>query len=229
MLRPQKSISKKEIKEDKLVTSYFEVRKWMDENKRMVWYIVAAPLVIVAIVFLWSQKKTEWDASASAMMAKVTPYYDDGRYELAIDGNPQEGVQGLQAVVDEYGGTHNGQFAKLYLANSYFALKNYDKALEYYDDVNIKDRMIIAAALAGEAACYEAKGEFFKAASYYEKAASKNMDQIQGPENLQKAAVNYAAAGNKEKAVEIMRAIKKEFPASTYARNADMYIAEYSL
>jgi len=163
------------------------------------------------------------------MLAKVTPYYDEGKYDQAINGVPQEGTQGLQAIVDEHGSTKVGQLAKLYLADSYYALKNYDKALECYDDISVSDKLVSASAIAGVAACYEAKGDFSKAASYFEKAASKNMTPMQAPENLQRSAVNYAAIGKKEKAVELLQTLKKEFPTSTYAREVDRFIAEYSL
>jgi tetratricopeptide (TPR) repeat protein len=228
MLKPQKKISRKEIKEDKLVTAYFDSRKWIEENKRLVGYIVAAPLIIIALWFWWHQKTNEWNDKATTMLAKVSPYYDESKFDLAISGNPQEGTQGLQAIVDEYGSTQAGELAKLYLANSYYALKNYDKALEYYDDISVSDMMVSSSAIAGAAACYEAKGDFSKAASAFEKAASKNMTMVQGPENLQRAAVNYAAAGKKEKAVELLQTLKKEFPTSPYAREADRFIAEYS-
>jgi tetratricopeptide (TPR) repeat protein len=163
------------------------------------------------------------------MLAKIIPFYDDGRYDLAINGVPQEGTQGLQAVVNEHGSTHAGEIAKLYLANSYFATKNYDKALSTYDDISISDKMTTASAYAGMAACYEAKGDFTNAASYFEKAAAKNMAEVQAPENLQRSAENYAAAGKKEKAIELLQKIKKEFPSSSYARDVDLFIAEYSV
>jgi len=228
MLKPQKKLSRREIKEDKLVTTYFKARSWIEENKRLVGYIIAAPLIIVAIWFWWNQKTNEWNENAAAMLAKVAPYYDEGKYELAINGVPQEGIQGLQAIVDEHGSTTTGQYAKLYLADSYYALKNYDKALEYYDDVSASDKMITASAIAGKAICYEAKGDFSQAASYFEKAASKNMTLAQAPENLQRSAVNYAAAGKKEKAIELLKTLKKEFPTSSYARDVERFIAEYS-
>ena len=162
------------------------------------------------------------------MLAKVVPYFDQGKYDPAINGVPQEGTQGLQAIVDEHGSTKTGQLAKLYLANSYYAIKNYNKALEYYDDISVSDKLVSASAIAGAAACYEAKGDLSKAASYFEKAASKNMTLMQAPENLQRSAVDYAAAGKKEKAVELLQTLKKEFPTSTYAREVDRFIAEYS-
>ena len=228
MLKPQKKVSRKEIKEDKLVKTYFEAREWVEENQKIVAYIVAAPLILALLWFWWHSKTNEWNDNATTMLAKVIPFYDNGRYAETINGVPQEGIQGLQAIVDEYGSSHTGQIAKLYLANSYYATKNYDKAFTYYEDVSLSDKMITASAYAGAGSCYEAKGDFIKAAAYFEKAASKNMTSIQAPENLQRSAVNYAAAGKKDKAIELLQTLKKEFPTSSYARDVDRYIAEYN-
>jgi tetratricopeptide (TPR) repeat protein len=229
MLKPQKKISKREIKEDKLVTKYFEARTWLDENTKILSYVGIGLAALIVIGFLWSKSRADSNEKATAMLAKVTPYYDEGRYDLAINGVPQEGTQGLQAIVDELGSSNAGEVAKLYLANSYFALKNYDKALSTYDNISVSDKMMTASAYAGMGACYEAKGDYSHAAIYFEKAASKNTAEVQAPENLQRSAINYAAAGQKEKAVELLQKLKKEFPSSSYAREVDRYIAEFSV
>jgi tetratricopeptide (TPR) repeat protein len=228
MLKPQKKVSRREIKEDKLVTVYFQARGWIEQNTKILSYIGIGLIGVVVIAFLWTKNRAESNDKATTMLAKIIPYYDQGKYDLVIDGVPQEGTQGLQTVVDEHGSTNAGQFAKLYLANSYFAIKNYDKALEYYDDISVSDKIVSASALAGVASCYEAKGDLSEAASYFEKAASKNMSPMQAPENLQRSAINYAAIGKKEKAVELLQTLKKEFPTSSYTREVDRYIAEYS-
>lgn len=219
----------KEIKEDRLVTMYFQTRAWIDQNKRLAAYIVGVPIAIAVIIFFWVQKRSEWNLEATAKLAKVISYYDQGKYQEAVNGVPQEGIQGLEAIVQEHGGVPSGQLAKFYLANSYFALGNYEKALSTYDDVSVSDKIITSAALAGVAACYEVKGNHREAASYYEKAASKGVTDLQAPMNLQRAAVNYAAAGEKGKAVDILQKIKKEFPSSVAAHDVDKYIAEFSL
>ena len=229
MLKPQKKISRREIKEDKLVTKYFEARGWIDANAKILSYVGIGLAGLVVIGFLWSKSRADSNEKATAMLAKVIQYYDAGRYDNAVNGVPQEGTQGLQAIVDEHGSTQAGEIAKLYLANSYYALRNYDKALNVYDDISVSDKMIKASAYAGMAACYEAKGDFSHAASYFEKAASKNMTIMQSPENLQRSAANYAAAGKKDKAIELLQMLKKEFPSSSYARDVDIFIAEYSI
>ncbi|MBI4429823.1 MAG: tetratricopeptide repeat protein [Ignavibacteriales bacterium] len=228
MLKPKKKITRKEMKEDKLVTTYFETRSWIEENRRLVGYIVGIPIVLVVALFLWNLNLKESNQNATAKLAKVIPYYDQGRYEEAINGAPQEGViQGLAAIVNEHGNTDAGQIAKLYLANCYFAGADYPKALEQYLEADLEDKMLAASALSGAAACQEALKRYDEAALLFEKAASRNMTGLQAPENLHHAAANYALAGKRQRAAELLKKIKKEFPESAFARDIDRYLAQY--
>ena len=216
------------MKEDKLVTSYFEARSWVDENRRLVGYAVGVPVLLLVGLFLWTLNLKESNENATAKLSKVIPYYDQGKYEEAINGAPQEGlIQGLTAIVNEHGNTESGQLAKLYLGNCYFAKSEYQKALEQYLDADLEDKMLAASALSGAAACHEAMNHHEDAAVLFEKAASKNMTGLQAPENLHHAAVNYGLAGKKERASELLRKLKKEFPESALARDIDRYLTQY--
>ncbi|HAL56898.1 MAG TPA: hypothetical protein DCP63_10600 [Bacteroidetes bacterium] len=226
MLKAQKKISKREIKEDKLVTSYFEAKSWYQENKKLVSSVLTGLVVVViGIVVITNNMRTN-NEKATAELGKVIRYYDQGQYELAINGNPQENVRGLAAIVSDYGSTESGEIATLYLANSYYAQENYDKALEFYLDVDVSDELLSATALAGAAGCYEAKGDHETAATYFERAAFKNGKGVLAPENIFHAAHNFSLAGKKEKAVELYKKLKKDHPTSSYARDIERYIAE---
>lgn len=227
MLKPKKGITKREIKEDKLVTGYFKSRAWIEENKRLMSYIVAIPLVLLAILWFVENNRRQSNERATTDLAKVYHLYDQGQYQIAVDGIPQENIRGLQSIVDDYGSTQAGEMAKLYLADCYFSLNNYAKALTYYQGVDLSDKFLSSSALSGEASCYEAQGNHEDAASLYEQAASKYMTSLQAPENLLRAATNYSVAGKKEKAADMLHRLKKEFPTSTYAMDADRYLAEY--
>ena len=117
--------------------------------------------------------------------------------------------------------------AKLYLADCYFNLKDFDKSQKYFSDFDLSDKFLASSAIAGEASCYEAKNNHEEAAVLYEKAASKYMTVLQAPDDLFSAAKNYAQAGKKDKAAEMLNRLKKEFPASPYARELDRYLVEF--
>jgi TolA-binding protein len=227
MLKPKKGISKREIKEDKLVTTYFNTRKWIEANRKLMSYVFSAIAVLIAVAWFVNNNQRQSNERATTDLAKVYQIYDQGQYQLAVNGIPQENIRGLQAIVDEYGSTKSGEIAKLYLANCYFNLGDMDKALKYFKDVDVNDKLLASSALSGIGACYEAKGNCDEAAGYFEQAASKFMTPIQAPDNLFKAASNYSVAGKKEKAADMLHRLKKEFPTSNYARDIDRYLVEF--
>lgn len=229
MLKPKKKITKKEIKEDKLVTTYFEATTWYETNKKIVNGALVGVVVLAIVVVAYMNNINANNQKANTELGKVISYYDQGRFDVAISGNLQENIRGLQSIVDDYGSTKAGELAKFYLANAYFAQNDYDKALKYFLDVSVKDELVTASAIAGAGACYEAKNDYEKAATTYEKAAFKSTKDVNAAENMFHAARNYLSAGKKEKAAELFKKVKKEFPTSIVAREIDRWIAQASV
>ena len=228
MLKPKKKISKKEIKEDRLVTTYFEATTWYETNKKIVNGVLVGVVILAIVVVAYMNNVNSNNQKANTELGKVMSYYDQGKFDVAISGNLQENIRGLQSIVDDYGSTKAGELSKFYLANAYFSQNDYDKALKYFLDVSVKDDMITASAIAGAAACYEVKNDYEKAASAYEKAAFKSTKDVNAAENMFHAARNYLSAGKKEKAAELFKKVKKEFPNSIVAREIDRWIAQAS-
>ena len=228
MLKPKKKISKKEIKEDKLVTSYFEATTWYQANKKTVNGVLTGLVVLAVVIVAYMNNVSSNNLKATSELGKISSYYDQGKYDVAVNGNLQENVRGLQAIVDDYGSTKAGELATFYLANCYFAQSNYDKALKYFLDVDVSDELITVSSLAGAAACYEAQGNHDKAASTFEKAAFKYAKDVNAADNMFHAAKNYLVAGNKEKAAELFKKIKKDHQTAAIARDIDRWIAEAS-
>jgi tetratricopeptide (TPR) repeat protein len=228
MLKPKKKISKKEIKEDTLVTSYYEATTWYQANKKTVNGVLTGLVVLAVVIVAYMNNVSSNNVKATSELGKISPYYDQSKYDVAINGNLQENVRGLQAIVDDYGSTKAGELATFYLANCYFAQGNHEKALKYFLDVDVNDELITVSSLAGAAACYEAQGNHEKAASTFEKAAFKYAKDVNAAENMFYAAKNYLASGNKEKAAELFKKIKKDHQTAAIARDIDRWIAEAS-
>lgn len=221
MLKPKKKITKREIKEDTLVTTYFEAQTWFEANRKRLSTVFTAVLVAgVAVWFYWNNL-TAQNQAATADLGKILRYYDQGAYETAINGSPRENIRGLRQIVDEYGGTTSGDLAAFYLANSYFARGDYARALEYYEQADVSDPSIEASVTAGIAACLEAEGKHLEAAQAYEKAARNERLKVLAPEYLSRAGHCYLQAGEKEKAAEVLRTLKTSHPTSPFAREAD--------
>ncbi|MBI5019852.1 MAG: tetratricopeptide repeat protein [Ignavibacteriales bacterium] len=233
MLKPKKKLTKTEIKQDTLLTSYAKLTSYYDTYKKYINYGITGLIAVIIIIVVYVNNKKANDEKAATELGKIFSIYDRGttdprQYQIAIDGQPERGLTGLKTIVDNYGSTTSGEIARFYLAQAYLNLDKVDEALKNFNSFSSDNEILSASAEAGVAACYERKNEFDEAASYYEKAAKIASDQNTTPEYLNSAALCYGKIGNKEKAITILKRIKKEFPKSQVAREVDRYISQFS-
>lgn len=228
-LKARKKITHKEIKKDKLVTGYFEARNWLDsdENKKKVYIGIAAVVVIVAGIFLYTSNRNAKNEEAEVKLSAVISLYEQGKYPEAMNGDPAAGIMGLNAIVNEYGSTNSGETAKLYLGNCFFNLKDYDNALKQFDSYSGSNDIVKSSCISGIGAIYEAKGDLKKAGEYYEKAANVNKGVVINQENLFYAIRAYTNAGDKESARRIFASLKEQYPKSKYINESKRFESEF--
>lgn len=226
MLKKQKELAKRVKKQDDLITTYENAVFWYESNKKLLANVGIAIALLVAGGWFYINNKNTNNQKAANEFAKVFSYYDNGQYQLAINGVPEKNVRGLQAIVNDYGSTRYGNLAEFYLANCYFNTGDVDKAMAAYDDASLDAPILESSRIAGIAACYEAKMNHADAAKYFEKAGKSNANDPNTAEYLANAARNYAQSGNKEQAIELYKLIKKEHSSSAAARDAERYLDE---
>ena len=229
MLRPKKKLSKREMKQDALVTTYVRATTFYETNKKSISIAITVLVVAVFAVVIYMKNRSDNNEKAITQLGLVYQFYDAGQYQTALDGIPEKNVPGLRSIVENYGNSRTGDVARFYLANALYNTGAYDEALRQFEECSPSDPLIDASRLAGIAACQEAKGEHRKAAEYFEKAATKHGKDINAAENLNNAARNYGQAGEKEKAIELYKRIKKNYPTTTFAREADRFIARLTV
>ena len=80
MLQKKKKLSKKEIKEDKLINFYKSSMDFFEKYQSKI-FIYAGVLVIVVAVIIWYQnQKSENDAKAGLELSRIMTLYDQGAY-----------------------------------------------------------------------------------------------------------------------------------------------------
>lgn len=228
MLKAQKKLSKRELKQDALLMTVAKATTFYEQHKKNIGMVVGVLAAIIIGSYIYAKNQADNNEKATTALGKVFPYFDGGQYKIAIEGVPERNIMGLKAIVENYGSTKTGNLAKLYLASAYFELGNYNEALALFDDFSPNDPLTAVARLAGMAGCHEARGEYEKAAEYFEKAALSYPKDIDAAEHLNSAASNYALAGKRERALELYKKLKKDYPTSSYGRDADRYIAQLS-
>ena len=226
MLTKKKKLSKKEIKEDKLVSFYYKAYGYVDENKSRVFTYAGVFAVLIVVIIFYINHKNQQNKEAGIQLARVINLYDNGAYLEAIEGQAGTNILGLKKIVEEYGSTENGEIAKIYLANSYNMLGKYDDALKYYEDYDGSLSMYKATAFAGEAGCYADKNEYEKAADLYKKAAHVTDSDVMNPDYLLHAGINYLNAGKSNEAKEMFEKIKKDYNTSSAYREVNKYLAQ---
>lgn len=216
MLRPRKKLSKREIKEDPLVTAYVRIQKFFQRNSR---YLNIGGLVILAVIVigvLMARSKKSAESAAAGKLGVAEVYLAVEEYSAAIGE--------LSNIVDTYPGTKSTGRAVFFLANAYFKTEDYTNAelnFQMYIDDYADDAMITASSLAGVAACREYQGQFVEAARLYEKAVRNYADTFMAPFYLKDAGRCYVQAGENEKGKEMYRMIVEKYPESRLKQEAE--------
>jgi tetratricopeptide (TPR) repeat protein len=229
MLRPKKKISKRELKEDALVTTYVKLTSFYEANKRNISIGVTALVIAVFAVVIYGKNRSDNNEKAVTALGSIFEAYDAGQYQTAVDGIPEKNIQGLRSIVDNYGNSAGGDLARFYLASAYTQLGRPEEALKEFEQCSPPGELLAVARLSGIGACYESTGKFKEAAASFEKAATQYPKDISAAENLNNAARDYGQAGERDKAIDLYKRIKKNYPTTAFARDADRFIAQLSV
>ena len=225
MLQKKKKLSKKEIKEDKLINFYKSAVVFFEKYKNKIFIYAGVLVAVAAIVYFYVNQKSESNEKAGLELSRIMPLYDQGAYLEAIEGKQGTNIIGLKRIVEEYGGSENGETAKIYLANCYAFLGNYDEANKYYNDYSGSIDYFEAASLAGQAGYYADQEDFEKAANLFLQASKMSEINSQNPDYLLNAGIYYLKAGEKEEAKILFNRIKEDYSTSLAYREVDKYLA----
>lgn len=226
MLTKKKKLSRKEIKQDKLVSAYYKTYGYFEENKSKLMLYAGILVVIIFAVILYITNRNETNKTATLHLSRVMDLYDAGSYLEAIEGREGTNIIGLKKIVDEYGSVENGEIAKIYLANSYHFLGRLDEAYKYYKDFSGSNKIFKATALAGQADFHAMKKEYEKAGDLYLRASRISNENVLNPEYMLKAGINYVYAGKNKQAKELFNRIKEDYSSSTAFREVDRYLSQ---
>jgi tetratricopeptide (TPR) repeat protein len=226
MLQKKKKITRKELKEDKLVTFVNKSTSFFEDYKNKIVTYGAVVVVAIAAVYFYLNQRAEDNLVAATELSRVLPLYEQGSYLEAIEGRQGTNIIGLKKIVEDYGTTENGETAKIYLANAYNYLGNQEEAIKYYEEYDGSIDYLKAASLAGRAGYYAGSGDYKRAADMYLSAAKISELNAENPNYLLNAGIYYMKIGNQEEAEAVFNQIKDEYATSIAGREVNKYLAQ---
>ena len=159
---------------------------------------------------------------AKKEFTKANTSKDVEAFDTALNGTDEN--EGLIAIADNYGGTNAGNLAKYYAGISYLNIKEYDKAIDYLEDVSTDDNILNTVIKGSLGDAYLSKNDTDEALDYFAEAANESTNKAIAPIYLLKAGKLALASKNYDKAEELLTSIKEDYPTSTQAKNIDLYL-----
>lgn len=190
---------------------------------------VAAIVVIVGGIICYKTYISEPnEQKASTALAKCQENFQNGSYELALNGDSLGNVGFLQ-IASEYSSTDAGNLANLYAGLCYANLDNWQDAatfLEKFDGAD--DKMISPAALGALGNAYAHLNQLDKAVSTLVKAAEKADNNSLSPTFLIQAGQILEKQDKKAEALKLYKQVKEKYFQSMQYQNIDEYIERVS-
>lgn len=223
-LNPPKSASRRqELREDRVVTFYARAWQYADQNRKLIYGILAAIIAVVLLIVIWTWNQSRRADEAQVHLGRIVSVYEAGRFQQALEGG--DGRLGLVEIADQYGRTDAGNMARYFAADAYLQLGQMEDAREYFSRFNKREGLLGASAYAGEAAALEQLGQFREAGDLYRQAARHYQTAATAPTYLLNAGRAYEEAGAYDRAIDAYQTIRDEYAESPQASSIEAYIA----
>ena len=224
MLKAQRRISRKELKEDPLITYVIRVQNYFEIYFKQIAYAVLGVITVIVLGYMMYSSKKEAEAAALSEVSKAELYYANGQYEQV---KPQ-----FQKIIDDYGGTRGAGKATYFLANIYYLTGDLDEAERYfrqYIDDYADYALLILSAYEGLGNCSEDRQKYDRAIEFYQEAYTKYPTEAATPQLLLDIGRCHEAKSDYAAARTIYQQLLNQFPDSPYTESAQAGLALISL
>lgn len=204
-----------------------EAQDFIERNQNLLFGGLVALVVLIGGYLAYKNLYVaDKQMAAVDEMWKAENQFAQDSFALALE-NPGVGT-GLVGIADDYGVTDASNAAAYYSAVGYLNLGQFDKAIEYLNDVDNDGQLmpVMKNGLLGDA--HSEKGDFAQALSYYKKATTSTSNDVLTPYYLKKLGMLNEKQGDASAANAAYSRIKADFPNATISREVDKYIARTS-
>jgi TolA-binding protein len=213
--KPKGHLTKKELKQDKLVQFAYKAEQFYLNNQKWVLGVAFGILavVVVGVLIHRSVKSGRMQQSYQLTMAKMS--YGMGQ----LDDAKNE----FEQLVSAFGSSAAGGEARYFLGRIAFEQGNYSQAIDEFTrcrkEYSLDDKLECAT-LAGLAASYESIGKKEDAAKTYGEVADSYPQNAYSAQALMEASRIYLDLNQNDKAIEVLKRLREEYPESVWASQA---------
>ncbi len=214
-------LSRKRIRQDNFVTTAFKASEYIQKNKTFFLGGFAALIAIILIFTYLNYSKNQKIAEAETMFGKAQLASAMGQQALAIND--------YKVVIQDYSSTPIADRACYYLARTFYDRDEIDSALVYYEKYIDKfgnEPLLLAAAYAGAAECYELHGDLAKAGEYYMNAGETANNEFVSPEYFMSAGRAFRKAGIYDNAEKAYQMVVDNYSRTAQGSLAKKFLAE---
>lgn len=197
--------------------------QFIEKNQKILSIVVGSVVAIVAIYMGYKKfylNPLEKDAQEQMYVAER--YFEKDSFNLALNGDGN--YLGFLDIISQYGATKSSNLANYYAGISQLHMGEFQEAIDHLNAFSTDDINLSAVATGAKGDAYLELGDKKKAQSLYEQA-SANKNEFASPIYLMKLGNLYENTKQFNKAIEVYKKLKKEYPNSTEARTIDKYIA----
>ena len=197
--------------------------------------------IIIGVVALFVLGKLGYDqflakpAQATAMneMYQAQKYFNDAvtgttakdsLYNLALNGG--NGKLGLLDITKDYSSTPAGNLANYYAGMAYLNTKKYEEAVSHLTKFDSEDEILAPMAKGAIGDAFIQLNQKDDALDYYKQAFKLRNNAFSTPTYLYKAGVTALELGKAKEALGFFERIKNDYPKSTEAANAELFIGK---
>ena len=213
MMKPKKRLVKAQLKEDQFVLFTAKAETWFENHRKEVLYGLIGVLVVVGlgVAISWSKTNSEKKAAFEELLAR------DAYARTVLDS----ALIRANTIIDDYSGTSSAAVALMIKGRVHESRGEFDDALKAYEQVlddHSSEEYLGFGACNAIATISLGRGDYKKAADYYEKAASRYSKHFAAPVALVEAGKANEKAGRFAQAKSAYREVLGNYPKS---RSAD--------
>ena len=192
-------------------------------KKNLIGGLIAIILIISGVMIYKNVYAAPKEKKAQAAIFLGEQYFNNGQYELALNGDSIQ-FDGLLHVANQYSGTKTANLANYYIGLSYGNLGQYAEAVKYLEKFNAKDQMVYPSSRVALGNYYAELDNLDKAVSTLKEAAKLADNTTVSPIALRQAGIILEEQGKHQEATELYQTIKDKYFQSPVAMDIDKYI-----